>query len=48
MYSLEARINFIVLYHLKVVKRVDPKSSHHKKKFFLTTHGNGCDLGLLW
>ena len=48
MYSLEARINFIVLYHLKDVKRVDTKSSHHKKKFFLTMHGNSCDLGLLW
>lgn len=33
--------------YLKVGRRVDLESSHHKKKIFVTTYGDGCQLDIL-
>ena len=40
MYILVTIVNNIV--HLNVAKRVDFKSSHHKKNNFVTIYGEGC------
>ena len=41
MYSILTIVNAIIVY-LKVAKRVELKSSHHKKKTFLTIWGDRC------
>ena len=36
-YSSQYRVVYV-----KVAKGINPKSSHHKKKIFVTTHGDEC------
>ena len=41
MYSMVIRVNNTVL-HLNVAKKVDIKSSHHKKRNFLNMYDDEC------